>query len=184
MKALLLALFFLAGLPLAAPAHAEATRAERLDRLFERLKTAPDDASAERVSQAISGIFLETPSPTAELLMQRAGAAMAAGELADALNILDTLIDQQPEYVEAINRRATAYFLAGEYDKAAEDIETVLKAEPRHFGALAGLGLVRRAQGREIEALKAFRAALAVYPRLKGAAAAADELARKLERNI
>ena len=116
--------------------------------------------------------------------MERAGAAMAVGEYADALDILDTLIDQQPEYAEAVNRRATVYYLLGELDKAAADIDEVLKAEPRHFGALAGLGLVRRAQGREVEALKAFRAALAVYPRMKGASDAADALARKLERNI
>ena len=129
-------------------------------------------------------LFRKSGSPTGDLLLEQAISALAAREYEAALDILDTLIDQYPEFIEAVNQRATVYYLLGDYERSAADIAEVLAAEPRHFGALAGLGLVRREQGRELEALKAFRDALAVYPRMTGAREAADELAAKLEKQI
>lgn len=159
-------------------------RADMLDRLFARLRQAPDAASAKRIEQNILNLLRKSGSPTADLLLQQAIAALADDRYGTALNILDTLIDQYPEFTEALNQRATAYYLMGDYDRSAADIAQVLAAEPRHFGALAGLGLVRRGQGREVEALQAFREALAVNPQMTGAAEAAEELARKLEQKI
>lgn len=159
-------------------------RAEMLDRLFARLRQAPDAASAQRIEQNILNLLRKSGSPTADLLLQQAIAALAAERYGTALNILDTLIDQYPEFTEALNQRATVFYLTGDYNRSAADIAQVLAAEPRHFGALAGLGLVRRGQGRELEALQAFRDALAVNPQMTGAAEAAEELARKLEQKI
>jgi tetratricopeptide (TPR) repeat protein len=166
------------------PGAAAATRAEMLDRLFARLRQAKDADSAKRVEQNILDLLRKSGNATADLLLRQAMSALAADQYDAALDILDTLIDQYPEFTEAVNQRATAYYLLGDYERSAADIAEVLAAEPRHFGALAGLGLVRREQGRELEALKAFRDALAVHPQMTGARQAADELAAKLEKQI
>jgi tetratricopeptide (TPR) repeat protein len=173
-----------AQVPEPAPVSESLTRAETLDRLFARLRQAKDYEAAQRVEQNILNLFRKSGSPTGDLLLEQAISALAAREYEAALDILDTLIDQYPEFIEAVNQRATVYYLLGDYERSAADIAEVLAAEPRHFGALAGLGLVRREQGRELEALKAFRDALAVYPRMTGAREAADELAAKLEKQI
>jgi tetratricopeptide (TPR) repeat protein len=167
-----------------APASPALSRAETLDRLFARLRQAEDADSAQRVEQNILNLLRKSGSPTGDLLLQQAISALAANQYDAALDILDTLVDQYPEFTEAVNQRATVYYLLGDYDRSAADIAEVLAAEPRHFGALAGLGLVRQGQGRELEALKAFRDALAVHPRMTGARNAADELAAKLEKQI
>lgn len=159
-------------------------RAEMLDRLFARLKQAEDAEAAKRVERTILAQLRKSESPTANLLLQQAMAAMVENRNEEAVDVLDAVIDQHPDFTEALNQRATALYLMGEYDRSADDIAGVLEAEPRHFGALAGLGLVRRAQGREQEALEAFRAALAVHPKMEGVAEAVEELARKLEQKI
>jgi tetratricopeptide (TPR) repeat protein len=170
--------------PATTPASPAITRAETLDRLFARLRQAKDAEAAQRVQQNILILLRKSGSPTGDLLLEQAISALAANEYDAALDILDTLIDQYPEFTEALNQRATVYYLLGDYERSAADIDAVLAAEPRHFGALSGLGLVRQAQGREVEALKAFRDALAVNPQMTGAREAADELAAKLEKQI
>ena len=170
--------------PTPAPTSPALTRAETLDRLFARLRQAKDADSAKRVEHNILILLRKSGSPTGDLLLEQAISALAADQYDAGLDILDTLIVQYPEFTEALNQRATVYYMLGDYERSAADIAEVLAAEPRHFGALAGLGLVRRGQGRELEALKAFRDALAVHPRMTGAREAADELAAKLEKQI
>lgn len=170
--------------PARTPASPAVSRAETLDRLFARLRQAKDAEAAQRVQQNILNLLRKSGSPTGDLLLEQAMSALGANEYDAALDILDTLIDQYPEFTEAVNQRATVYYLLGDYERSAADIAEVLAAEPRHFGALSGLGLVRQAQGRELEALKAFRDALAVHPWMTGARDAADALAAKLEKQI
>ena len=170
--------------PAPTPASPTVSRAETLDRLFARLRQAKDAEAAQRIQQNILNLLRKSGSPTGDLLLEQAASALAANEYEAALDILDTLIDQYPEFTEAVNQRATVYYLLGDYERSAADIAEVLAAEPRHFGALSGLGLVLQAQGRELDALKAFRDALAVHPWMPGARDAADALAAKLEKQI
>ena len=159
-------------------------REMRLERLFERLKNAPNAMAAEEVASNIKALFSENDSPTAELLLKQADQAFSSGDFMSALAILDVLTEQYPEFAEAYNRRATVLFLMGELERSANDLEQVLRIEPRHFGALGGLGLVRRAQGQLPEALSALREALAVHPFLRGAQQLVDEISQKIEHSI
>src|SRR5437764_12939995 len=85
-------------------------RAQNLDRLFEALKVAPDEESAKYVENRIWAIWLASPSDTANLLMERAKAAVDGKDLDLALKLLDAVIDFKPDFVEAWNRRATVYY--------------------------------------------------------------------------
>lgn len=152
-----------------------------LDLLFSALKVAPDDASARAIEARIWSIWAATPSDTAALLASRAKFAMDNQKLDVALSLLDVVVKLRPDYVEAWNRRATIYYLKNDYTRSLADIRQVLAREPRHFGALAGLGMIMQDLGDEKRALKAFREALAVDPRLEKVPDMVKTLSEKVE---
>jgi tetratricopeptide (TPR) repeat protein len=151
----------------APPVAAEQSRAERLDSLFETLKTETDADAAGEVENAILELWLDSDSDTVNLLMDWTLQAMQRKQYPRALDFLDRIILMEPGYVEGWNKRATVHFLMDDYGKSISDIGKVLEIEPRHFGALSGLGIIFRSLGENEEAKAAFRAALEIDPHLK-----------------
>jgi tetratricopeptide (TPR) repeat protein len=93
---------------------------------------------------------------------------------------LDDLIARAPSFAEPYNQRAIAHFRLGHYDRSAADCEAVLKLNPHHFGAQAGLGQCLLRLRKHRAALRAFRIALRINPRLDGVA----EAVRTLENTL
>jgi tetratricopeptide (TPR) repeat protein len=151
-----------------------------LDGLFEKLKNAPDAAAAAFTSHAIEQRWARSGSDTADLLMQRANTALAAGDRPLAIEILDRIVFLEPNWVEAWNRRATVFYLDDDLSRSASDIEEVLKLEPRHYGALMGLAGILERIGDDRKALQAYERVLAIYPTLPGAQKAVERLKSRL----
>jgi tetratricopeptide (TPR) repeat protein len=147
-----------------------------LDGLFAKLKQAPDAESASVTSRAIQQRWSHSGSDTADLLMERADAALAGGDRPLAIEILDRLIAIDPDWAEAWNRRATVFFLEDDLSRSAADIQEVLAREPRHFGALMGLGGILERIGDDHKALEAYERVLDVYPLLPSAQKAVERL--------
>src|SRR5262252_5379118 len=158
-----------------------ADKARGLDFLFGALKAAPDEVSAKHVEARIWAIWLQTPSDTAALLMERARTAVDAQKIDIAIKLLDAVIKLRPDYIEAWNRRATLYYMQNDYGRSLADIQQVLAREPRHFGALAGLGMIMQELGDDRHALEAFRKALAVNPHLEKVPELVKQLTEKVE---
>jgi tetratricopeptide (TPR) repeat protein len=152
-----------------------------LDRLFEALKAAPDDASAKYIEGRIWAIWHASGSDTANLLMTRVKVATEAKDVELALKLLNSIIDMKPDFVEAWNRRATIYYLKKDFGRALADIQEVLRREPRHFAALSGLGILLQEFGDDKHALDAFRRALAIHPHIERIPDLAKKLAEKVE---
>jgi tetratricopeptide (TPR) repeat protein len=148
-------------------------RSIELDQLFAKLHQ-PKLPDAENIEQKIWTLWND--SPTAELLLKQATAAMDDKAFDTSETMLDTLLESFPEYLEAVNKRATLYFNQKRFDDALADLDTVLEQEPRHFGALAARGFVFAAQKKYAPAADAFREALAVNPNMDGVAAALKQL--------
>ena len=108
-----------------APAAADApattapapSRAEQLDTLFGKLKSAKDDAAARQAEDAIIAIWLQSGSDTVDLLMSWGVQAIAAKHYAEALDILDRVVTLKPDYAEGWNKRATVYYLTDKYGR-------------------------------------------------------------------
>ena len=118
---------------------------------------------------------------TCDLLIGRVQAATEQKDFELAIKLLNAVIELKPSYTQAWNRRATMYFLQKDYGHALTDIREVLVREPRHFGALAGLGLILEEFGDDKDALKAYRRALAIDPRLEHVGEAVKNLREKVE---
>jgi tetratricopeptide (TPR) repeat protein len=152
-----------------------------LDFLFEALKVAPDAESAKHIENRIWALWVASGSDTANLLMTRVKTAIDGKDLALAIQLLDSIIEIRPDYVEAWNRRATIYYLQKNYERSMADIRQVLALEPRHFGAISGLGMILQEFGDEKRALDAFRRALAVHPHLQKIPDMIKSLTEKVE---
>lgn len=165
----------------AAPSPKPPTRAEKLDRLLDRLGKAADAEEAQGIAGLVQRMWMESGSDTADLLMSRAVSAMSGDRHDVAEALLDQIIALQPGWAEAWNKRATLRFLEHDDAGSMEDISHVLALEPRHFGALSGMGFILERHGEEAGALKALRRALAVYPQDADVRKAVDKLAPTVE---
>ena len=167
--------------PASLPKVQRGDKTQNLDRLFEALKVAPDDASAKFVEGRIWAIWLSSPSDTANLLMGRAKTAAEGKDFDLAIKLLTAVIELRPDFVEAWNRRATVYFNKKDFGRAIADIQEVLAREPRHFGALSGLGIILQELGEEKRALEVLRRAQAIHPRLERVPDMIKKLADKID---
>ena len=153
----------------------------RLGDLFGKLHALEDPRQARISEQLIWGVWLESKSPTLQLLMGRVIKAMAQRKLAQALELLHSVVAVAPDYAEGWNKRATVYFMMGDYKASIADVERTLDLEPRHFGALSGLGLIYTRLKDNAGALEAYERALLVNPHLGQAKAEIKRLKRKVK---
>ncbi|MBU8539792.1 tetratricopeptide repeat protein [Falsiroseomonas tokyonensis] len=177
---LLLALPVQAQTPPPRPGAAEARQAE-LDRLFEALKTAPDQGGGQIVEARIRALWSQAVSPAAGLLLRRGQRNLQAQETAEALEDFDAALVLEPGAPDAWLLRAAAYDRLGDRVAAARDLQQALLLEPRHFGALLQLSQLQEEAGDLRGALRSLDAALALHPQLPGGAMRRRDLQRRAE---
>lgn len=163
----------------AGPARADQND-ERLDELFGQLQVIETPHEARLIESVIWQVWLESGSPTVDLLMGEAMAAMSEDRPVEALGLLNSIVEQKPDFAEGWNKRATLYYVLGRYEESIADVERTLALEPRHFGALGGLGLIFDQLDDDAGALDAYERALKVNPHLPHARARIDSLRQKV----
>ena len=154
-------------------------RRVQLDRLFEALRDAPDEAGGALVEQRIRAFWAEAASPAAVLLLRRGVRNMAARVPEEALEDFDAAIVLTPGAAEAWVLRAQAHATMGDAAAAARDLQEALRLEPRHFGALMLLSTLQEERGDHAAALRSVEAALALHPKLRGAEQRRRDLRRR-----
>jgi tetratricopeptide (TPR) repeat protein len=157
-------LFALAAPPLSAAP--DTGNAARLEQLFQDLKNARTETDGLAIEEQIVAIWLDSGDAQINQQMSWAVAAMDANSWELALNYLNSIVVNKPDYVEGWNKRATLYFFIGRFDESLSDIAHTLALEPRHFGAIAGMGMIMEALGEQEKALEAYKRALAIDPQL------------------
>ncbi len=149
--------------------------------MFDDLLNAPSENEANSTALDIWAAWMESGSDAADLVMERAVNAHAAGDLDLALALYDRVIAIQPSFAEAWNRRATVYLARENYAEALRDVNEALRLEPRHFGAWGGLGSVMENLGSSDEALAAYTKALEIYPLFPSAKRGVARIRREQE---
>ncbi|MEM6615081.1 MAG: tetratricopeptide repeat protein [Pseudomonadota bacterium] len=154
---------------------------QTLDDFFAVLSAAPDEPSAKAAEAQIWRMWNESGSVTVDLLMQRARSAMNKKSYSRALQILDSVIELDPEYAEGWNRRATVHFLMENFGESLGDIQRTIALEPRHFGAISGMAMIFQRIGDDEAALEAYRRVLSIHPFMGDAEKAVEDLADDVE---
>lgn len=162
--------------PVAPDAAPPQTHKQKLDDLFARLAASTDAAETNGLMVAIDRLELESGSNTGDFLMARAVAALGTHNLQVAHALLDKIVVLQPDWAEAWNKRATVLYLLDDDKAAMADVARVLALEPRHIGALSGMGMILERRGFRDDALRAYRRALDIAPRLASVRSAVDRL--------
>ena len=156
-------------------------RLQNLDFLFGALKVAPNEENAKAIADRIWGVWLESGGDTTNLLISRVRSAIESKDLDLAVQLLDSVVEFKPEYVEGWNQRATVHYMKKDYTRALADLAQVLKREPRHFGALFGIGVIMQEFGDDRRALEVYRRALELDPHMKRVPDLVKTLSEKVE---
>lgn len=138
------------------------------DRLFDALKNAPTEAAGRMAENAIWEYWMAAgPTEGIRLDVAEAMRARDGYDFDAALEILNGVVADAPDYAEGWNQRAFVHFLKGSLDESLEDIDRALELEPKHFAALSGKAIVLMQQGRVELSQKALRQAVAIHPWLR-----------------
>ncbi len=155
-------------------------KSDALPELFGQLRSADSPQQAVMIETEIWKQWYERDTTLGGQDMKAAIDAMTSGRYTIALNLLNSLVDNQPDFAEAWNRRATVHYLLGDFKQSLSDIEKTLTLEPRHFGALSGVGLIMLQAGDNEKAMHAFEQVLEISPHNLGAAKSIKDIEKKL----
>ena len=158
----------------------EENSSQALDTLFFKLRNAKSLAEAQTVEQIIWSKWKKYKDPSLSEKLELGIRQMHNKNLKKALVTFTKIIEEAPDFSEALNKRATTYFLLQEYQASLLDIKATLTLEPRHFGAISGMGLIFMKSGEYRRSLLIFRKVLEIYPLSISAKVNIELIGRKL----
>jgi Tfp pilus assembly protein PilF len=173
-KLALLAAFCL--LPLAA--HAAPSEE---DKLFAELKTAETAETAKPIEEKLTQLFRISGSPSVDLLMSRAGTALAQADNGTARALVEAVTRAAPHYAEAWRMKAHMQQAGGDDTGAMISLQQAVVLNPREFAAMTELAEMLEDYGDKPGALKLYRRVLALDPQTKVAAERKKALTKEIE---
>ena len=137
----------------------------------------PDERVHAWAEKACWALWMKSGDDAVDTLMStgmrtlEASSSPAGGEAAleAALVAFTSAAALAPEYAEAWNKRATVLYLLKRFAQSLQDCERVVALNPDHFGAFSGGAMCALSLGDHAMAMKWFKAALAVNPRMEAA---------------
>lgn len=141
----------------------------------------PDPSLRQLAVALVRRLWSRSGDTAIDAQYQQAMAAMQAGELPKAVQLLTDIIASRPAFAEAWNKRATVYFKQGQYELSMKDCEEVLKRVPLHFGALSGYAQMLAERGQpDRRALEYLERAYRVNPNMVNADLMIEDLRQQI----
>jgi tetratricopeptide (TPR) repeat protein len=138
--------------------------ASELDALFAALAKVESEEEAKPLEEKILTAFLHSGSPTVDLLMTRAAAALHAEDHDTAGKFIASVTRIAPDYAEGWHQRAEMQAEAGDDQGAMFCLQKTITLNPRQFEALAELADKIEEYGDKPGALRLYRKVLALDP--------------------
>ena len=174
---------FLFALLISAPTSAAPVKPapKPLDALLAQLRAAGSPEDAKPLEDQVLAMFVQSGSPSVDLLMTREAAAETAGDKDTARKLADALTGIAPNYPEGWHRRALLQSDTGDDEGAMVSLQKAIALNPRQFEAVEQLGEMLEDYGDKPGALKMYRRAQALDPQLEGLQRHIDVLSRAVE---
>lgn len=151
-------------------------RAAKLNEIFARLAEADDAEAGNLIAEEIWAIWLNSGSPSVNLLLRRGADAQTRSRNQLARVMYDYVTELEPDYAEGWARSSRLALEERDFARAASEAIRALTLEPRHFYALWTLGNVLERLGRQEDALEAYLEANRLYPSLESVKDRVDAL--------
>lgn len=159
----------------------QAAASKHLDALFDALAKAGSEEEAKPIEEKIVASFLQSGSPSIDLLMTRAAAALQDGDPGTAKKLFDSVTSIAPDFAEGWHQRARLEAVSGNDRAAMMNLQKTVALNPRQFEAFAELGGMLEEYGDKAGALAMYRKAMALDPTYDDVARRVRELARAVE---
>jgi len=163
------------------PAPKQPTTAEQLDTLFNQLAKAGSEEDAQPIESQIEVLFLQSGSPTVDLLMSRSQSALKSGDTQTARKVIDSITNLAPDFAEGWHVRAQLQMAAGDDAGALISLQKTVSLNPREFNALAHLADMLEDYGDKKSALTTYRKVLKLDPTNDDVNRAVRKLSREVE---
>ncbi|NEO26667.1 MAG: tetratricopeptide repeat protein [Kamptonema sp. SIO4C4] len=124
----------------------------------------PDEKKRQQATARLWQIWFSQKGDTGLEALRRSQFLIEMGEIQQAENILNKLVESYPDFAEARNQRAIFYYSQNQFEKSKQDCQKVVELNPNHFGAWHGLGLCYVALEQFNQAINAFQKALSIQP--------------------
>lgn len=162
------------------PLSAAAAPSEE-DKLFAQLKAADSSDTAKPIEEKLAQLFRVSGSPSVDLLMSRAGTALAQADNKTARALVDAVTHVAPRYAEGWRLRAHMQQAAGDDSAAMISLQRAVILNPREFAAMTELAEMLEDYGDKPGALKLYRRTLTLDPKSRIAAEREKALAKEVE---
>jgi predicted TPR repeat methyltransferase len=151
------------------------------DKLFADLAKAESPLDAHPIEAKLAALFKVSGSPSVDLLMSRAAAALQAADHDTAGKLIESVTKVAPHYAEGWRQRGLMQAAAGDDSGAMISLQKAVELNPRHFAAMAELAGMMEEYGDKAGALKLYRRVLALDPQMEGAARHEKALEKDVE---
>jgi Flp pilus assembly protein TadD len=151
------------------------------DKLFQQLHVADSPEIAHPIEQKLDALFRASGSPSVDLLMTRAAAALTGADHDTARKLLDAVTRVAPRFAEGWRVRAQMQAASGDDAGAMVSLQKAVSLNPRQFEAMSDLADMLEQYGDKPGALKLYRQALALDPQLVAASRREKALAKEVE---
>jgi Tfp pilus assembly protein PilF len=151
------------------------------DKLFAQLHAVGSPEEAHPIERKLDSLFRVSGSPSVDLLMVRARAALSGADTPTARKLLDAVTKVAPTYAEGWRARAQMQQAAGDDTGAMVSLQKAVTLNPRQFEAMTDLADMLEQYGDKQAALKLYRKALALDPQLSSAARQEKALEKQVE---
>jgi tetratricopeptide (TPR) repeat protein len=179
--ALLLLCLPAAALAAQKPAPTPPTTEQQLKQLFGELQQVQEAEDAKPIEARINAIFAQSGSATVDVLMARSQGALNANKLDTSRKLVEAITRIAPDFAEGWHRLAALQAQAKDDRGAMISLQKTITLNPRHFTAYAELGSFLEDYGDKPGALKLYRKALALDPKLENVDRAVKGLSRDVE---
>ena len=125
----------------------------------------PRNASpTPNMAPTVSVVQMLVPE-SAQKLLQKALAAFEHGRYDKSKSLLDSALQIDPQYAEALTLRGSIEMSQGDLSGAQQDLERAVQVDPNYSGAYAELGAIYNHQGRFDDAARVSERSLTLSPR-------------------
>jgi len=135
-----------------------------------------DERFVQAAEEALWMIWMRAGTPTGNKLLESAVERIRRDAYGEALGLLDCLATREPEFAELYHQRGIALSMLDRYDEAGEAFRQVLRLNPYHYSAALNLGHTC-VHAKDLRgALRYYRQALRMHPRLPEIPGAVERL--------